>query len=192
MEIARDYDASYLEAVKRGYWKDLNERYLVSMYGTVYDKERDRIVIPYISKGYEVIKVKYNGKWRTKGVHQLVYEAFIGEIPKGYEVNHKDENKQNNVLSNIDTLMTRKENINWGSGNERRGKALSKSVIQKTLQGEIIKIWASTREIQRQLGYSHSNISECCNGKLTQSHGFIWQYEERATFTSNPFNNKTN
>ena len=173
-------DVSYLGEV----WKDIKDyedEYEVSNLGRVRNKKTKKILKLKKEKGYLRVGLFKNGKKKYYLVHRLVYEAFIGEIPNGMQVNHKDENKENNVLSNIDTLMTRKENINWGSGNERRGKALSKSVVQKTLQGEMIKIWASTREIQRQLGYSHSNILECCNGKLTQSHGFIWEYEEKAT-----------
>ena len=39
-------------------------------------------------------------------VHRLVFEAFIGEIPKGYEVHHRDENKSNNNLSNLYLLSS--------------------------------------------------------------------------------------
>ena len=46
-------------------------------------------------------------------VHRLVYATFVGEIPDGLQVNHIDECKENNVLSNLN-LMTAKENTNWG------------------------------------------------------------------------------
>lgn len=185
MKNTIDYDASYLEAVKKGYWNNLNERYSVSKFGTVYDKIRDKIVKPCLSnRGYEVISVKYEGKWRVKGVHQLVWEAFNGKIPKGFEINHIDENKQNNVLPNLN-LLSHKANMRWGTRSERVSKANTnnpkrcKFVIQKNLQGEVIKIWPSIREIQRQLGYAHQNICNCCNGKFTKAYGYIWQYVER-------------
>lgn len=41
------------------------------------------------------------GQRKTKRIHALVAEAFIGEIPKGYQVHHKDGNKQNNAVSNL-------------------------------------------------------------------------------------------
>ena len=184
----KNYDAYYLDAVNKGYWKDLNERYSVSKYGTVYDKERDRIVKPCLNnKGYELIKAKYNEKWRAKFVHQLVWEAFNGKIPEGMEINHIDENKQNNCLENLN-LMTHKENMNWGTCIERVAKAnskvqrnhpnKSKPIIQKSLQGEIIKIWPSLHEIQRELGYSQGNICSCCNGKRKTAYKYIWEYKK--------------
>jgi len=46
--------------------------------------------------------------WRR--VHRLVVESFIGPIPDGLEVNHKDLNKHNNNVSNLE-IVTRRENI---------------------------------------------------------------------------------
>lgn len=43
-------------------------------------------------------------------VHRLVAEAWIGSIPEGYEVNHKDANKWNNKVSNLE-IVTKSENI---------------------------------------------------------------------------------
>ena len=180
------YDTSYLEAVKKGYWNDLNDRYSISKFGTVYDKERDRIVIPYLSNGgYELISIKDNGKWRIKGVHQLVWEAFNGKIPEGYEINHISEDKTDNSLSNLN-LLTHRANMRWGPGIERASKArinhklMSKPVIQKTLQGEVIKVWPSVMEIQRQFGYKQGNISKCCRGieHYNTAYGYIWEYTE--------------
>lgn len=177
MKNTIDYDASFLEAVKKGYWKDFNERYLISKYGTVYDKERDKIVKPWISNGYEQINVKDNGKWGTKYVHQLVWEAFNGKVPKGMEVNHISECKTENSLSNLN-LLSHKANCNWGTRNERVAKSKSKSVIQKNLDGEVIKVWASTREIQRKLGFNQGNICKCCKGKIKTAFKYLWQYTE--------------
>lgn len=133
-------------------------------------------------KGYLRVGLCKNGKVKRYFVHRLVYEAFIGEIPKGMQVNHKDENPQNNILSNIDTLMTQKENNNWGTHNERIAKAninnpkRCKSVIQKSLDGKVIRIWASGAEVEKELGYSKGNISWCCRGKFKQRYGYIWEY----------------
>lgn len=45
-----------------------------------------------------------NGKMSTKRIHVLVAEHFIGKIPKGYHVHHKDGNKQNNVVTNLEII----------------------------------------------------------------------------------------
>lgn len=55
------------------------------------------------SKGYEFIKIKADsGNRITSGVHRLVAAAHLGAIPKGYWVNHKDGNKLNNHVSNLE------------------------------------------------------------------------------------------
>lgn len=185
-------EVSYLGEV----WKDIKDyedEYEVSNLGRVRNKKTKNILKPFLNtKGYLRVCLYKNGKAKKCYVHRLVYEAFIGEIPNGLQVNHKDENKQNNVLSNIDTLMTPSQNINYGTCIERIAKTLSKSVIQKTLEGDVIKVWESATEVERQLGYSQGNISNCCNGgyfdnsrgkwiNITQSYGYIWQYTEKAT-----------
>jgi len=42
--------------------------------------------------------------------------------------------------------------------------------------GELIKVWDSLRECSRETGFNRSCISDCCNGKTKQSHGFLWRY----------------
>lgn len=147
-------------------------------------KTNERILKAVIDRyGYQRVVLQKDKEKKCYQVHRLVYEAFIGEIPEGMQVNHKDENKQNNVLSNIDTLMTCKENLNWGTCIERRAKTKSKPVIQKTLQGEVIKIWPSAAEVQRKLGYWSIEISRCCRGIRCRktAYGYKWEYTEKAT-----------
>ena len=60
--------------------------------------------------GYLQVKTSVEGTIYRKYAHVLVWEAFKGEIPEGYEVDHIDDNKQNNQLSNLQ-LLTRKQNM---------------------------------------------------------------------------------
>ena len=55
-------------------------------------------------------------------------------------------------------------------------EANSKKVLQFTKSGEFIKEWQSTREAERELGIAHSNICNCCNGKLQYAGGYVWKY----------------
>ena len=71
--------------------------------------------------GYMRVDLSKNGKAKRYYVHRIVYEAFMGNIPKGYEINHIDENKSNNNISNLE-LCTHIQNTNYGTRNERISK----------------------------------------------------------------------
>ena len=156
--------------------------------------EEEKILKPKIEKsGYQRVGLWKNvGKWYL--VHRLVYEAFVGDIPKGMQVNHINEIKSDNRLENLN-LMTPKENTNWGSRNERISKKqtngkCSKPVLQIDKNtNEIIAEFPSIREVERQLGIRKSDISMCCNGgyfckgrnkwvNVSQAHGFKWEFKK--------------
>ena len=131
---------------------------------------------------YQVCLCKQSIK-KTCLVHRLVWETFNGTIPEGYEINHLDERPINNALSNLN-LVTHRENLNWGTRNERAGKVLknrkdkSKLVLQYDLQDNFVKEYASTHQVERELGFSNGTISECCNGKVKTAYGYKWRYKE--------------
>lgn len=171
-------------------WKDIlgfENKYQASNFGRIkslnYHREgREEILKQHkTNRGYLHVILCKNGKSKWYFVHRLVWSAFNGEIPEGMQINHKDEDKSNNRLDNLE-LVTRKENINWGTRNKKvsqvktNGKT-SKAVLQYTLEGELIKEFPSTKEIERQLGYNCSGISYCCTGKYKQAYGYIWRYK---------------
>ena len=125
--------------------------------------------------GYIHIKLNKNGKRQSYLVSRIVYEAFKGPIPDGMEVNHIDENKTNNTLENLN-LLTHRDNVNWGTHNERMGKTLSKWVVKLTTNDEILHFYQSTVEAGKVTGVKSSNISNCCNGKKKTAGGFKWKY----------------
>ena len=143
------------------------------------DKNRkEKILKPRLSnKGYPVIRLCKNGKAKNYYIHRLVWLTFNGEIPKGYEINHIDENPQNGCLDNLN-LLSHRDNICWGTCPKRIGEPQSKPVIQKSLQGEVIRIWSSLMEIHRELGYSYGNISSCCRGNRKSAYKYLWEYAE--------------
>jgi len=58
----------------------------------------------------------------------------------------------------------------------RSAKARSKQVGQYTLEGKLIKVWQSTMEVERQLGFLHGNISNAVQGKRKTAYGYVWKY----------------
>ena len=128
------------------------------------------------NNGYYVISINH----KTKLLHRLVAELFIPNPNNLPEVNHKDENKTNNSVQNLE-WCTHRENINYGSRNKRVSTKLlnnskSKSIFQISLTGEIIKTFPSIGEIERKLGFKKANISACCRGKRKTAYGFKWCY----------------
>jgi len=84
--------------------------YSVDISGRVWSKDKQKSPVSN-GTGYLQVALWKNNKPTRKYVHRIVWETFKGEIPKNYEIDHKDENKANNALSNLH-LVTRKENMN--------------------------------------------------------------------------------
>ena len=147
-------------------WKDISKiegmeeyiDYQISSYGRVKSLKRSREIIlkPRNIHGYLAINLYANGKRKTFKIHRLVAFAFIfNDNPQEKtDINHKDENKTNNKVSNLE-WCTKAYNNSYGTRTERTSK--------KVYCLELNRIFNSIREIERQLGLYHSNISNCCN-----------------------------
>lgn len=95
-------------------------KYLISTDGQVYSLKSDRLLPQGITHGgYKQVDVfNDDGIKKHMRVHRLVYMAHVGVIPQGMQINHKDEDKTNNSIDNLE-LMTNKENSNYGTRNAR-------------------------------------------------------------------------
>ena len=135
--------------------------------------------------GYLVVGLRDRGRNKTAKVHRLVAEAFIPN-PNGFlQINHKDEDKSNNCVSNLE-WCTNTYNLNYGHRSEKAGKTLrhvmkSKKLYQFDLDGNLLRIWPSIHEMQRQLGFSRSNVKNCAMGNYKQSYGYKWILEDKKT-----------
>ena len=85
--------------------------YVIYPNGDVYGKLSNKILKPKTNEfGYKALSLKnIEGVYKTKKVHRLVVEAYIGNIPHKYEVNHIDGDKANNNVENLE-IVTSKEN----------------------------------------------------------------------------------
>lgn len=155
-------------------WKDIqgfDGLYQVSSDGRIRNNKGKILKLFQDGYGYLYVGLHKNGTILTKSAHRLVAEAFL-ENPNNYEqVNHKDEDKHNNNVDNLE-WCTPKYNCNYGSRNEK----LSRRVNQIDPQtGEVIHQWASARECGRN-GYDAASVSRCALGKYKQHKGYIWKY----------------
>lgn len=102
-------------------------KYLISTDGQVYSLKSDRLLPQgFTHRGYKQVDVcNDEGIKKHMRVHRLVYMAHVGVIPEGMQINHKDENKANNCIGNLE-LMTNKENCSYGTRNARISKSMKR------------------------------------------------------------------
>ena len=171
--------------MKKEIWKDIKDYeglYMVSNWGRVKSLPRNgtvkyaRILKPGTNRyGYLFVNLSKNGIIKTYLVHRLVAEAFLDNPDNLPQINHKDEDKTNNHVNNLEWCDA-KYNTNFGTCIERRSKKKSKTVLQYDLEGNFIREWPSTMECERN-GYKNTGISQCCLGKQKTHKGFIWKYK---------------
>ncbi len=147
---------------------------------------KEKLLIPVVKEGYLRVGLCKNGKVKMKQIHRLVAEAFLENPLNLPEVNHKDEDKTNNCVENLE-WCGRSYNINYGTRNKRVAEAkkngkTSKQVYQYTINGELVKIWSSTMECERN-GFNHSNVAACCKNKFNRIgnniyKGYKWSYHK--------------
>ena len=160
--------------------KDYEGLYEVSDQGRVRSLKfgKERVLNPVRDDGgYLLVNIWKNGEKKMCKVHRLVSQAFIPNPDNLPEVNHKDEDKTNNKVSNLE-WCDRKYNQNYGTRTKRQAEKLSKPILQYTKSGEFVKEWKSMNDVQRNLGYSKGNISSCCTGRLKSAYNFIWKYKD--------------
>lgn len=172
-------------------WKDIpgfETLYQASNFGEIRSLNYHRsgfakVLKPSIDHGgYLQVILWKNGTKKLCRVHRAVWSAFNGPIPDNMEINHINEDKTDCRLENLN-LMTRTENMNWGTQKERSAKSrlngkCSTPIMQYDLQGNFIREWPSQQEIARVLGYSRGNISQACYGKLSSPYGYIWRFKD--------------
>ena len=169
-------------------WRDIKGYeglYQVSNMGRVKALERidnkkrrlkERMLAFSPSNGYKVVHLYKNGVQKSFSVHRLVGEAFIPNPKNEPCINHRDENKLNNNVDNLE-WCTQKYNNNYGTHNKRSGDKRGKRVIQFDLNGNEIRRWVSSAEARRYYGVGKTAICDACRKHKGKSHGYLWQYE---------------
>ena len=171
-------------------WKDIvgyEGLYKVSNKGNVYSVERmdsrgnkcgGRTLRPtYNTDGYLQVGLHKNGKQKTKTIHRLVLEAFVPNLNNCPEVNHRDENKTNNYVENLE-WCTREYNMNYGTARQRW--AATKSIPIKGVHKETgEQIYLKSMAEGTLYGFTPRRISDVCSGKQNTHRGYLFQKIEK-------------
>ena len=159
----------------------------------------EKILKPGIGNGYKKVSLWKNNSSKMFLIHRLVALAFIPNNENLPIVNHKDENRLNNAVDNLE-WCTYEYNNNYGTIRERMSKTLSgrykgeknpmygvrlglnpnsKKVNQISLDGKIIKKWDCIKEAGLKNGIRPQNISRVCRGERKTTGGYRWAYENK-------------
>lgn len=163
-------------------WKTIDGfqgNYEVSSDGIVRNKKTSRVLKQTPRpKGYVAVTL-YSGTVESRKsflVHRLVASAFIGESE--LQVNHKDLNKRNNKLENLE-YCTNQENMThavengaYDEDNQRRRKKVEQI---HPITKEVVKVWDSISGAEK-TGYS--SVSNVVNGRGKTSKGYYWRYKD--------------
>ena len=178
-----------LEDLPNEEWKDIQnyeELYQVSNYGRVKSLLKTlsdgrlwqpRILREENNHGYKRVTLAKNGVNKTYRVHKLVAQCFLQNINNYPLINHKDENKSNNKLYNLE-YCTSAYNSNYGNCKYKIAEKLSKPVNQYDINFNLLHTYKSLSDAGRQTGLSIAYISQCCNGYYKYAYGYIWKYVE--------------
>lgn len=160
--------------------------YILYPNGQIYSIKSKKFLKP-IKKnnGYFAVNLyDDNGKRKMFFIHRLIATAFL-ENPNNYsEVNHKDENKFNNKIDNLE-WCDRKYNENYGKKKEKELKTKTrklccngrKKIGQYDKNNNLIKIYESISEASKLNNISVGNISSALHGKRKHASGYIWRFE---------------
>lgn len=129
--------------------------------------------------GYFYVSLSKLGKAKKIKNHRLVAETFIDKIVGKNIVNHIDENKQNNNVSNLE-WVNKRENLFHGTAYDRmieNQKNIKKIIRISKNRG--IKKYRSLRSVEDD-GFDRRHVKKVCDKKINyNSHkGYKWEYEE--------------
>lgn len=168
-------------------WKDIpgyEGLYQVNQWGDIYSLYTYKKLKWSLHKdGYKQYNLSKNKKKYIMMAHRAVALAFIPNPDNLPVINHKDENKLNCYVNNLE-WASYQYNAVYNDVHVKRGKILAKQVYQYDLEGNLIAVHDSTKEAAKFVGSYPGNVAMCASGKKYKDKqyitikGYIFSYVE--------------
>ena len=163
-------------------WKNIiinNEKtnYSISSEGQVRNDLTNRILKQQIQNGYCHCTLSINKKPKRCRVHRLVAIAFLDNPEKKEFVNHKDGNRQNNKVDNLE-WVTPSENTKHAIQTGLTTSGRKRAVVQYSLEGKQMMVFNSLADAERETGVLNSKISLACQKKRRTAGDYQWRYAD--------------
>lgn len=149
---------------KDGYWVDPK--------GRIWSEKSNKYLKPCYNKwGYAYVDLCNNRHKSRVFIHQIVAKMFIPNPNNLPQINHKDEDKTNNHVENLE-WCTASYNNSYGSLPYKTAKRCGKPVLCV----ETGISYVSAGEAARRTGCCSKSILHVCNGKFHTTHGYHWKF----------------
>ena len=145
--------------------KNYEGLYAVTPEGEVWSYRRQKFLTPGVNnKGYLIVCLRKDGQNKMYKIHRLVAEAYLPNPENLPQVDHIDNDKTHNYVNNVQWITNR--------DNVRKGR--NKSILQYTLDGELVREWECASDVGKE---AQSNICNCFKGRIPTAYGFVWKYK---------------
>ncbi|MEO6068777.1 MAG: HNH endonuclease [Gemmatimonadales bacterium] len=147
--------------------------YIVTRTGDVYSQKTNRfLILNHHQSGYISVGLS-NGAKKDFYVHVLVATLFLPSVLHKEYVNHKDRDKKNNRVENLEWVTASENNLHLvetGANTYKRG------VIQCCSNGFELKRYEKIRDASMECKVDASSIVRVCKGKQKTAGGYVWKY----------------
>lgn len=164
-------------------WKDIEGYeglYQVSNLGNVKSLNKRKGRILKLTKdhfGYLRVNLYKDFKYKIHKVHRLVAQAFIENSNNYPIINHKDEDKTNNKVENLE-WCDHKYNNNYGTVRKRQKQTATNNpkISKQVFCFETGVVYPSVRQLSRELNLNCGSVCHVCNGKHKTHKGLHFKY----------------
>lgn len=162
-------------------WKQLvydglETDYEVSDQGEIRNKKGKVMKQKICKNDYRAVSLRVENKYKYVLVHRAVAFAFLDKIDGKNHINHKDGNKSNNRVDNLEWCSCSENNIHARSHGLTTNDSQKTPILQITLNGTVINEYNSISEAKKTTGIKH--ITSVLTGERNTAGGYVWKYKD--------------